>query len=142
MESAAVVPFADLNGDGALDLIADSAGIGDTGVPGFLMFINKNDGSGTFQPPVTFQIAGGGGVIATHDMNGDGSLDLVGVSPSFTQVWVLLNDNDGVPTFGAPTFCPSGPLTYNLAAGDLNGDGKGDIVTTNYNNSLGVILGQ
>jgi hypothetical protein len=141
-ESGSVAPFADLNGDGALDLILDSAGLGDSGVPGFLLLLNKNDGSGTFQPPVTFELANGGNVFATADMNGDGALDLVGIASSSMQVWVLLNQNDGHATFGAPIFCASGAMTNNLAAGDLDGNGKGDIVTTSSSGGLGLILGE
>jgi hypothetical protein len=75
-------------------------------------------------------------------MNGDGALDLVGIASSSMQVWVLLNQNDGHATFGAPIFCPSGAMTNNLAAGDLDGNGKGDIVTTSSSGGLGLILGE
>lgn len=143
------VLLADLNGDGAADMIVGSSGVGDAGAPGFLVFLNENDGSGGFGEPVPYVVPGGGGPTALYDMNGDGSLDVVGVvagaSSTYAQVFVMLNQNDAKATLGPPTFCAAGTFAYGATAGDVNGDGKGDIVTGNYNGTsagtIQVILG-
>jgi len=63
------------------------------------------------------------------------------------QSGVLLGNGDG--TFQAPvTYSSGGQFPYSLAVGDVNGDGKPDLVVTNLyensgstNGSLGVLLG-
>jgi hypothetical protein len=143
------VLLADLDGDGAPDMVAGSSDVGDSGAPGFVVLLNKNDGSGTFGSPVSYAVPGGGGATAVYDMNGDGSLDVVGVvagsASTYAHVFVMLNQNDGLATLGAPTLCAAGSYAYRAAAGDLNGDGKGDIVASNSNGTsagtVQVILG-
>jgi FG-GAP-like repeat/FG-GAP repeat len=144
------VLLADLNGDGAPDMIVGSSGGGDAGTAGFGVLLNANDGSGSFGAPVSYAVPGGGAATAVYDMNGDGSLDVVGVvagsASTYTQVFVMLNQKDALATLGAPTFCAAGSYAYGAAAGDLNGDGKGDLVTANYDGTsagtIQVILGR
>jgi hypothetical protein len=84
--------------------------------------------------------------VAIGGVNGDGSADLVvgsNVNSSFTtgNVSVLLNQGDG--SFGAPLNSDSGYYTNAVALGDLNGDGRPDLVTANlYGYSLSVFLNQ
>jgi len=149
-ESAGPVLLQDLNGDGAVDLIVGTTEVGDAGVSGFLVFLNRNDGSGGFGAPASYAVAGGGGPTAVYDMNGDGTPDVVGTvagaAGTYTQVFVMLNQNDGLATFGVPIVCTAGAYAYNATAGDLNRDGKGDIVAENYNGTspgtIQVLLGQ
>jgi hypothetical protein len=121
-----VVAVGDANGDGNLDFAitvqsSDSVSI---------LFGN---GDGTFQPVVNLGLNGvqdpGGVVIA--DVNGDGVADVVTANTTSGNVSVLLSNGDG--TFQpAVTFGLSGGffLVW-IAAGDLNRDGRIDLVTAN-----------
>ena len=71
--------LADVNGDGAYDLIlASCAGSGSCGATHGFASVLLGNGNGTFQPAVTY---GSGGfsawAVAAADVNGDGTLDLV-----------------------------------------------------------------
>jgi len=131
---AYAIAVADVNGDGKPDLVVSNSISGTVGVL-------LGNGNGTFQNAVTY--ASGGvnpapGPLVIADVNGDGKLDLVvanscqGKRSCFQPgpVGVLLGNGDG--TFQTPVTYKSGGRGPNsVAVGDLNGDGRPDIVAAN-----------
>jgi hypothetical protein len=116
---------ADFNKDKKADLAIASPGSGE-------VFVMLGNGDGSFQLPVSFSSgAAAPTALAVTDLNNDGKLDLVvGNALSgnyFGSLAALLGNGNG--TFQAPkvssTFFFGGPA---LAVGDLNGDGKPDVV--------------
>lgn len=84
-----------------------------------------NNGDGTF--PGSLSIAGGGTLVATADVNGDGWPDLLVAGGSVAGIDVLLNDADG--GFGpASNFAGGDGVAAWLGTADLNGDGIPDVV--------------
>lgn len=65
--------------------------------------------------------------VAAGDLNGDGSVDLVGLSPSTVHVWL----NDGQANFAAgpqlPLNLPLEARVSQLNLGDVDGDGHSDL---------------
>ncbi len=130
------VATADLNGDGRLDL-AVSTGSG--------VFVRLGNGDGTFGTGATYGTGAGSRSVEIADLNGDGRPDLVTANedPGVNTVSVLLGNGDG--TFGPKADFGTGSRPYAVAIGDLNGDGRPDLVTANSGFSLGhtvsVLLG-
>jgi uncharacterized repeat protein (TIGR01451 family) len=128
--------LADFNNDGKIDLVL-SAGPGSS--TGFMMLLGNGDGS--FQ---SAQIVGapntGSGypVLMAADLNGDGNLDLVALSPE-NSVLLFLGKGDG--TFAPPmNLSPAtGSAYYFVQVADMNGDGIPDLVVKST--SLLVFLG-
>jgi hypothetical protein len=137
------VTAADFNGDGLLDLaVADNA------TNKVFVFLGRGDG--TFTSPVSYHAPLPERVLAV-DLNGDGHPDLAilaycGPSPKLCPhgaVEVLLNTGSG--TFGKPHYFGVGIGPDGIAAGDLNRDGKVDLVVANNNfqsaSTVSVLLG-
>jgi hypothetical protein len=152
---AGLVAMADVNGDGKPDLlVANECAISTNCAPGSVGVLLGN-GDGTFRPAVTY---GTGGYdaesVAVADVNGDGKPDLIaanGCQFSNCQgnglVGVLLGNGDGTfqpaVTYGAGGYNPS-----SVVVADVNGDGKPDLLVTNYcapdncdSGNVGVLLG-
>ena len=118
----------DFNHDGKLDLAVGLINSdGQTGT----IYLYLGMGNGTFAAPITTARILGIISLTTGDFNNDGKLDLlVGTIPNGTfgpvQGIVFLGDNAG--HFQEQTPFGSGDSGGPIAVGDLNGDGKLDVV--------------
>ena len=82
--------------------------------------------------------------VATGDLNGDGKLDLAVADLNSNSVSVLLNTiapGAATPNFSPRQNFPTGAGPVSVAVGDLNGDGRLDLVVANFNsNNVSVLL--
>ena len=139
------VVAADVNNDGKLDLIC--ANLVDctltvlTQIPGpppLIAFVSS-----------TFAVSNGPNWVVATDVNGDGKLDLISANYGTSDngggftLTVLTNNGNGVFGFNATLnlsnslFLPS-PIC--VAAADINGDGKPDLISVNLNSDTLTVL--
>ena len=117
----------DVDGDGDLDIWQDNAVS-----PGGREQLLINDGTGKFTNETADRVTGNPSAddngLACVDVDGDGDLDAVIMSLS-NQERVLFNDGTGKFTYQAGTFSQVNDPTLWFDFGDLNGDGRLDVVT-------------
>lgn len=135
------ISVADVNCDGYSDITA-------TTPSGYLMYypdgIATNPGA---VPYTSGSVIGTGFSIFTKvvlaDVNGDGCADLLGLKPDGT-LWLYLNglaSNSAGPPFGGGTQIGGGwNMFTQLTVGDVNGDGRADIVGVTASGSLYLYL--
>ncbi len=133
---------ADFNGDGIPDLLV----AGQTCSSESSLSVYPGDGDGTFRNALQCSADVKQGdwftrTIVVGDLNGDGKLDVVwGNDRSTNLIFLWLGNGDG--TFQPPSSIPAGAGQGGkpIAIGDLNHDGKLDIVVGNES-GVGVLLG-
>ena len=134
----------DLNGDGKLDLVvANDCGDPNNCYRNGAVSVLLGNGDGTFQPATSYWSGGGEALsVAIADVNGDGKPDLLVANYygrddiSHGAVGVLLGNGDG--TFQPAIAFSSGSISgLSLAVGDVNGDGKPDLVVSHRQNFVG-----
>jgi hypothetical protein len=135
--SATSVAVADLNGDGKLDVVAaTSDASGNNGA--VYVFYQSATSPGTFLAAGTFPAGAQPQAVRIADVNGDGLPDIVvanlGPGADGTGspgVSVLLQDGAHPGSFLAAVTYATQAQAVDVAVGDLNSDGKPDLVVAN-----------
>ena len=136
------VAIADVNGDKKPDLVVANYCATECSYPpvegsvGVLL----GKGNGTFAAVKTYLSGGDGAVsVAVADLNKDGRPDILvancgpeacGPGSPGGNVGVLIGNGNG--TFKAAVNYPAANSPFNVVAADMNGDGKLDIVVSNW----------
>ena len=133
---------ADVNGDGKLDLLV--ANVNSATVSVLLNQTAPGATTPSIAPAAMFGAGSGPISVAAGDVNGDGRPDLLVGKLNGNTVSVLLNETApgaSAPSFAAATDFAASDSPRSVAAADVNGDGRPDLlVAIPSNASVGVLL--
>jgi uncharacterized repeat protein (TIGR01451 family) len=126
------VAASDFNGDGRLDLLTANGGSNN-------LSILLSSGNGTFQAPIALPLSRPSYATAA-DVNNDGKPDVV--ATSLEANWTAVIRNLSGCSVNCGTINPADTIAYgsgntaeSVATGDVNGDGKADIITVHSGDS-------
>ncbi len=146
------VAIVDVNNDARPDLVVANLRAASVGV----LLNNGDDTSGddTFSNQNTYRVGGFPFSILSADLNGDNRAELITADSRDDAVGVLVHNGEGAFNVGGgtgatndhtdrPRQFPTGESPEGVAVADVNGDGKPDLITADFNDSqIGVLLNQ
>jgi len=138
------IEIGDFNGDGRPDLVVSNQCVSDSDCSQGTVAVLLGNGDGTYQSAVASPTGAILSSLAVGDFNRDGKLDVAvdnecpDTGCTTGSINVLLGNGDG--SFQAPAAYAAGGTAFSVESGDLNGDGKLDLVMANGVDSAGVFL--
>lgn len=123
---------ADVDGDGKIDLV----GVGFFHSIRFLKNLGSMQFADSVGSPVDYDHINNEispNRLALVDLNGDGYKDVILIAADENRVELRYNDHTG--RFLSPLLLPGAGDPWNIATGDLDADGKADMVLTDRNNN-------
>ena len=133
------IAVADVTGDGKPDLVTANQF-------GYNITVFAGTGTGTFRAPASYAFGPNAAPldVTVTDLNADGRPDLVMANAGSNTVALLMGQGGGGFLPGPYAVGPGASFTpFGVAAGDVNGDGRPDVVTANsVNSTVSVLLNQ
>src|SRR5262245_19249747 len=126
------IALGQVNQDDRLDLMVASGSA-------ITVLLGQGDGRFRVAPGSPIRLPGPCSEMASGDLDGDGTLDLALAHHDSYSVMILAGDGSGgfVPAPRSSVIMREGqhPHTHGLNAGDLDGDGRIDLVSVNSNDN-------
>ena len=144
-QTGRAVAIVDTNNDARPDLVVANLHAANVGVL-------LNNGDGTFKDETTYGVGGFPFSVTSADLNGDNRAELITADSRDNAVGVLVHNGQGAYNSGGgtgpvndgtsePRQFVTGSSPEGVAAADLNGDGKPDLITADFNDSeIGVLM--
>ena len=136
------VATGDFNGDGKRDAVVANSFTYTASV--FINSTAAGAATATFSPAQASELGVVPASVAVADVNGDGMPDLISANQGGVGLSVLINTTatgSATPSFAAAQTFATGIGPVAVAAADVNGDGKPDLITANNSDStLSVLL--
>ena len=136
------VGIADINADDSPDIIATNYYSSNISI--LINTTVDNSTTATFLGKTDFVTGTNPAEAAFADLNGDGKPDIVTANAGANSMSVFLNTTTpgaSVPVFSGKNDFTTGATPTSITAADVNGDGKTDIVTSNFSaKSVSVFL--